>query len=179
MDSYWVSPYYPMRSFFDLRPLHLLGALEDSTREMDREFSNLERRLNSALRQELQGVQGGNSSHNTSLSLGVQPEIVTEGDAKKYRLNIHMGNNFAPEDVKVSLKDGVVTIDAKKEKTSEDGNSRFYQEVTRKFTLPANLEMKEVKSSLSPDGVLKIEAPLPKKALPEPPKATEIPVKLE
>ncbi|CAG7725038.1 unnamed protein product, partial [Allacma fusca] len=133
MDSFWISPYYPMRSFFDFRPLHLLSALEESTRDMDRQFNQLEGRLNSALRQELQS--GG--SNNASLSLGVQPEIVTEGDAKKYRMNIHMGQNFAPED------------------------------------------LKEVKSSLTPEGILKIEAPLPQQALPEPPKSTNIPVSLE
>ncbi|CAG7717705.1 unnamed protein product [Allacma fusca] len=113
------------------------------------------------------------------MSLGLQPEIVTEGDKKKYRLSIHMGSNFKPEDVKVSVKDGVVTIHGKKESKSEDGNSHFYQEVTRKFTFPANLDMKKINSSLTPDGVLKIEALLPPKAFPEPPKSTNIPVHLE
>jgi len=170
-----MTPFYPMRSFFDHRPLHLLSALEETARDMDRQCSQLERHMNSARREELQSGNTGSGQ----LSLGLQPEIVTEGDEKKYRLNIHMGQNFAPEDLKVNLKDGVVTVHGKKEQNSEDGNSRFYQEVTRKFTLPSNLEMNQVKSSLTPGGILKIEAPLPQAALPEPPKATAIPIKME
>jgi HSP20 family molecular chaperone IbpA len=104
---------------------------------------------------------------------------VKEGDTRKYQLSINMGANFNPEDVKVSMKDGVVSVHAKREKVSEDGNSRFYKEVTRRFTLPTTVDAKQLKSALTPDGVLKIEAPLPAEALPEPPKHKEIPVKIE
>jgi len=172
----WRPTAFPLTSFFDLRPHTLMEPMEEISREMEREFNRLERRLNSALRQELAPAVPAIDS---SMSLGLQPAIVKEGDSRKYQLNIHMGRNFAPEDVKVSMKNGIVSINAKKEKTSEDGNSRFYQEVTRKFTLPSNVDVKQIKSALTPDGILKIEAPLPQEALPEPPRAKEIPVKVE
>jgi len=99
----------------------------------------------------------------------------------KYTMNVPLCDSIAPEDLKVSLKDHVMTIEAKKETKSKDGNSRVYQEFMKKFTLPPNVDMKEVKSVLTPEGYLKIEAPLPIQALsePEPPQkkqALEIPI---
>ena len=150
-----------------------LAALQNSFRHLDSQFGHMERDLNSLLREysggALQGAQG----------FGIRPEIVEEGETKKYRLNVHVGENFSPENVKVSLKDRVMTVEAKNEQKSEDGNSRFYQEVSRSFTLPENIDLKEVRSVLTPEGVLKIEAPLPQEALPEPPKPKEIPIHLE
>jgi len=167
----FLTPCASARSFFDSRPWHLMSALEETSRDVERQFNRLQQHFTNTFREH------GNVS--SGQSLGLQPEIVSEGDERKYRLSIHMGSNFTPENLKVSVKDGVVTVHGKKEQKSEDGNSVFYQEVTRKFTLPSNLDSKAVKSALTSDGVLKIEAPLPQQALPEPPKATDIPVLLE
>ena len=53
----------------------------------------------------------------------------------KYTMNIPLGRIIGPEDVKVSLKDQdglkVMTVEAKKERKSPDGNSRVYQEYMR------------------------------------------------
>jgi HSP20 family molecular chaperone IbpA len=110
------------------------------------------------------------------VDLGLNGDIVTEGNEKKFKLNVPVGN-FSPEDVKVSLKDWVMTIEAKTEQKTEDGCARSYREVSRKFTLPRNLDMKEVTSILTPDGILKIEAPVPQKTVPPPRvKDLEIPI---
>ena len=65
-------------------------------------------------------------------------EHQVEGDETtpgKYTMNIPLGRNIGPEDVKVSLKDQeglkVMTVEAKKERKSPDGNSRVYQEYMR------------------------------------------------
>jgi len=81
-----------------------------------------------------------------------------ETGGNSYRINIDV-SGFKPEDIKVSLKDRVLTIDAKMEQKSEDG-SRLYQEMSRMYTLPANVEVNNLKSLLSNDGVLAIEAPI-------------------
>lgn len=72
-----------------------------------------------------------------------------------YHLNIDV-QGFKPEEIKVSLKDNIVTIRAKMERTGEDG-SKYQQEFSRELTLPENVDPAELKSYLS-DGVLSIEA---------------------
>jgi HSP20 family molecular chaperone IbpA len=151
-----------------------LALLQDTFTDLDRQFQRLESDMNSMLRQ-----WGLPSRWEATQELGIQPEIVGEGDNKKYRLNVQMGENFSPENVKVSLKDRLMTVEAKQEQKSDDGNTRVYQEVQRIFTLPENVEVKDVKSVLNPDGVLTIEAPIHERALPEPPKPKEIPVLME
>jgi len=96
----------------------------------------------------------------------------------KYSLNIQLGNSIAPEDLKISIKDNIVTVEAKKEQKTDDGttSSRVYQEISRKFNLPSGVDMKEVKSILKPDGTLQIECPLPKPAIEAPRKPREIPI---
>jgi HSP20 family molecular chaperone IbpA len=90
-----------------------------------------------------------------------------EGAPGKYCMSIPLGPNITPNDLKISLKNNVMCVEAKKEQTSPDGTSRVYQEYHRKFTLPEGVKMDEVKSTLHPDGYLKIEAPLPQLAITE------------
>ena len=141
-------------------------------RDMNREFRNMDQMVNSIYRDI--GIPRTNLHNQVDL----KPEVVSEGDHKKYKLHINMGHSFSPEDLKISVKDGVMSIEAKHEKKSEDGNHRVYQEVMRKFTLPKDVDPKEVKSVLSPQGVLQIEAPLPQKAI-EAQQPKHIPIKHE
>jgi hypothetical protein len=100
-----------------------------------------------------------------------------EGAPGKYCMNIPLGQGIGPNDLKVKLKDNVMTVEAKKEQKSPDGNSRVYQEYQRCFTLPTGVKMEEVKSTLHPDGYLKIEAPLNQQAITEE-KPKEIPIEM-
>ena len=68
-----------------------------------------------------------------------------------------------------------MTVDAKLEEIGSDG-SRLYQETSRKFTLPEDVDVEKLKSLFSTeDGILSIEAPFK-----NPPKLekgpTEIPI---
>jgi len=104
-------------------------------------------------------------------------EAETTGDnGGKYILKMDVGADFNPENVKVSLKDRVLTVEAKFEQKSDDGRSRMYQEMSRSFTLPENVKLDEVKSLLTPEGILTIEAPLPQV---EAPKPKQIPITTE
>ncbi|CAG7714168.1 unnamed protein product [Allacma fusca] len=156
---------------FTPRSWNTLAVMEDSLRDMDRHFNRMFRDVNALLR-DLPRLTPNEV-------LGTESEIVTEGDQKKFQMKLLLGEHFTPENVKVTMKDRLVTVEAKADLMSEDGSSRLYQEITRKFLLPEKLNMKEVKSIMGPDGILKIEAPVPPGALPEPPKPKEIPIQLE
>jgi len=121
--------------------------------------------------------------YSSSLSPFVESHVDgTDKTPGKYTVSVPLGGNISPEDVKITLKNHILTIEAKKEKKTDDGNSstRVYQEFTRKFTLPPNVDMKEVKSILSPEGYLKIEAPLPQpKEAEKPAGPKEIPIQVQ
>ncbi|KAG9348646.1 hypothetical protein AGOR_G00124860 [Albula goreensis] len=70
-------------------------------------------------------------------------------------------NHFAPEELIVKTKDGVVEISGTHEERRDEHGyvSRCF---TRKYTLPPGADFEKVTSSLSPEGVLTVEAPLPK-----------------
>lgn len=171
-----VYPNWPLGHFFSAsrhRPSsrQLTAELQNNMKDMDRQFDEVEHEIASAF-----GSAGGPT--NWPVNPRIEPQIVKEGEEKKYLINVSMGKDFTPENLKMSIKDGVMTIEAKKEVKSEDGHHRMYQEVSRRFTLPQGIDAKEVKSHLDANGVLKIEAPLPQKALPEPPAPKAIKIDL-
>jgi len=155
-SSLW-SPQYRRVNY---SPFHELGLLDESLRDLDRNLFGCRRALRSAF--DFDGSLVG--SH-------------VEEDGK-YKIKVPLGKNIGPEDVKVTLKDQVMTVEAKREQKSEDGSSRVYQEFTRMFTFPENVQLEEVKSTWTPEGVLQIEAPVtqPQIEMKEPPKATEVPI---
>ena len=184
--EFYVLPFddpRPYRRRQHLSPLTQLALLDDRMLDMGGMLSSLDRDIGDLIKQlaQTEGRRGreGFDFHSPSVHSHIEGEDQGTGN---YVMNIPLGTDVGPEDVKVSLKDHVMTIEAKKEQKSEDGNCRVYQEYTRKFTLPKAIDMKEVKSTLTPEGYLKIEAPLPKppqEALPEPPKPKAIPIQLE
>ncbi|KAG7483732.1 hypothetical protein MATL_G00041480 [Megalops atlanticus] len=94
------------------------------------------------------------------LSSGMS-EIKQTQDQWKVSLDV---NHFAPEELVVKTKDGVVEITGKHEERRDEHGyvSRCF---TRKYTLPPGADAEKVTSSLSPEGVLTVEAPLPKPAI--------------
>lgn len=55
----------------------------------------------------------------------------------------------------VSLKDRVLSIQAKMDRKTDDG-SRYFQEVTREYLLPETLKIDQLKSVYGDDGVKQI-----------------------
>ncbi|XP_028278131.1 heat shock protein beta-1 [Parambassis ranga] len=100
-------------------------------------------------------------------------EIKQTQDAWKVSLDV---NHFSPEELVVKTKDGVVEISGKHEERKDEHGfvSRCF---TRKYTLPATVNIEKVTSSLSPEGVLTIEAPLIRQAIES--SETTIPVNVD
>merc|ERR1739838_210747 len=88
-------------------------------------------------------------------------EIKQTQDSWKVSLDV---NHFSPEELVVKTKDGVVEITGKHEERKDEHGfvSRCF---TRKYTLPTTADVEKVISSLSPEGVLTVEAPLNKFAI--------------
>ncbi|KPP69966.1 heat shock protein beta-1-like [Scleropages formosus] len=94
------------------------------------------------------------------LSSGIS-EIKQSQDQWKVSLDV---NHFSPEELVVKTKNGVVEITGKHEERRDEHGfiSRCF---TRKYTLPPGVDVEKVTSSLSPEGVLTVEAPLAKPAI--------------
>uniref|UniRef100_A0A8C5SIS5 Heat shock protein beta-1 n=1 Tax=Laticauda laticaudata TaxID=8630 RepID=A0A8C5SIS5_LATLA len=101
-----------------------------------------------------------NRALSRQLSSGVS-EIRQTSDSWKVALDV---NHFAPEELMVKTKDGIVEITGKHEE-KQDEHGFISRCFTRKYTLPPGIDASVVRSSLSPDGMLTIEAPLPKPAI--------------
>nr|UQK61746.1 small heat shock protein [Spinther sp. ID3] len=80
-------------------------------------------------------------------------------------------HQFAPEEIMINTKDNLLTVTGKHEKTGAGGN-HSYREYKRAILLPENTQLDKLHSSLSRDGVLSVEGPLP--ALPAPEKGEEV-----
>ncbi|XP_070773152.1 heat shock protein beta-1 [Enoplosus armatus] len=83
-------------------------------------------------------------------------EIKQTQDNWKVSLDV---NHFSPEELVVKTKDGVVEISGKHEER-KDEHGFVSRTFTRKYTLPSSASIEKVSSTLSPEGVLTVEAPL-------------------
>ncbi|ODN00811.1 Heat shock protein beta-1 [Orchesella cincta] len=174
----------PARTICSRRALSPFNLMEHQMKEIDKQFTRLERDMNTAFRDwgfpfsRVRSIFEPSKLSNRTFPFNeAETSAGTEaGKPDKYIIRVDVGEGFAPEDIKVSLKERMITIYAKLEKKSEDGSSRLYQEVSRSFTLPETVNPEEVKSLFTPEGILTIEAPLPEAKAPKP---KEIPINIE
>ncbi|KAB7497904.1 Heat shock protein [Armadillidium nasatum] len=82
------------------------------------------------------------------------PSDLSTSDKFKYAFNFP---NAKPDDIKVTLKDRVITVEAKIEDASE--NSKMNQSFYFQYTLPESIDVEALESVFTHDGVLTIEAP--------------------
>nr|AYN74415.1 heat shock protein [Acipenser oxyrinchus oxyrinchus] len=94
------------------------------------------------------------------LSGGVS-EVRAGPDSWKISLDV---NHFTPEEITIKAKGGYVEISGKHEERQDEHGfiSRCF---TRKYTLPIGVSPQAIASSLSPEGVLSVDVPLPKPAV--------------
>ena len=68
-------------------------------------------------------------------------------------------SQFKPEEINVKTQDNVLQVHAKHEEDTP--GKKMHIEFSKSYTLPENVDPKLLKSTLSSDGVLQIEAPAP------------------
>ena len=79
---------------------------------------------------------------------------VKEDDAK---MEVSLDTSqYRPDELSVSVTEGVVTIEGKHEEKAEDGSKMVSRQFVRKYTLPSGARTEDVTSNLSSDGVLVI-----------------------
>lgn len=66
---------------------------------------------------------------------------------------------YEPDEIIVKTVDNRLTVHAKHEERSE--NRSVYREYNREFHLPDGTDVEQIRSSLSKDGVLTVDCPLP------------------
>eukprot|EP00178_Gracilaria_changii_P007034 TRINITY_DN22617_c0_g1_i1.p2 TRINITY_DN22617_c0_g1~~TRINITY_DN22617_c0_g1_i1.p2 ORF type:complete len:148 (-),score=36.95 TRINITY_DN22617_c0_g1_i1:46-489(-) len=86
------------------------------------------------------------------------PLVHDSDDGKQLKLRFDV-SDFKPEEIVVKTVDNRLQVSAKHE--AKDGNNSVYREYNREFLLPKGTISERIRSSLSKDGVLTVEAPLP------------------
>jgi HSP20 family molecular chaperone IbpA len=84
-----------------------------------------------------------------------------EGRVLKLRFDV---TQYEPDEIVVKTVDNRLTVHAKHEERSE--NRSVYREYNREFHLPDGIDIEQIKSSLSKDGILTVDCPLPQTQLP-------------
>merc|ERR1711915_984787 len=112
----------------------------------------------------LPGVTGQMGDHSSWLQGLNSPLIAENSDAGGKELKLRFDvREYTPEEIMVKTVDNKLLVHAKHEENT-DGNSVF-REYNREFLLPSGTDPESIKSSLSKDGILTVEAPLPQPAI--------------
>ena len=83
--------------------------------------------------------------------------IRVKEDEKKMEVSLDT-SQYRPDELSVSVSDGVVSVEGKHEEKAEDGSKMVSRQFSRKYTLPQGAKPEDVVSNLSSDGVLVITA---------------------
>ena len=87
-------------------------------------------------------------------------KTMVENDTYKIEMDVQ---NFKPEELVIKTVGNTVQVEAKHEEKTSDGASFSSRNFSQSYTLPQGVDPESVSSSLSKDGKLTIEAPLPPK----------------
>lgn len=108
---------------------------------------------------------GGLGSHSNWLQ-GLDSPLIQEDAAnagqKELKLRFDV-SQYTPEEIMVKTVDNKLLVHAKHEENT--GGNSVFREYNREFLLPAGTDPEAIKSSLSKDGILTVEAPLPQPAI--------------
>lgn len=90
---------------------------------------------------------------------GLNSPLIQDGDdGKVLKLRFDV-SQYQPEEIVVKTVDNKLQVHAKHEEKSE--NRSVYREYNREFLMPKGTNPESIRSSLSKDGVLTVETPLP------------------
>ncbi|XP_021002029.2 heat shock protein beta-1 [Parasteatoda tepidariorum] len=90
--------------------------------------------------------------------LNSSPLVQNGNDGKNLKLRFDV-SDYAPEEILVKTIDNKLKVSAKHEEKTP--NKTVYREYNREFMLPVGTNPELIKSALSKDGILTIEAPVP------------------
>jgi len=85
-------------------------------------------------------------------------KVQYDDDTYKIMVNVE---NYNPDELTIKTVGNAVQVEAKHMEKTSDGRSFSSRNFTQSFSLPKGVNPEDVKSSLSKDGTLTIEAPLP------------------
>lgn len=126
---------------------------------MNRESNNFFKSTTSTTTQSTQNSSSLSPQHDSAWLDGLNsPLIQDEGDSKMLKLRFDV-SQYTPEEIVVKTVDNKLLVHAKHEEKTE--SKSVYREYNREFLLPKGTNPESIKSSLSKDGVLTVEAPLP------------------
>uniref|UniRef100_A0A8C6WZ45 SHSP domain-containing protein n=1 Tax=Neogobius melanostomus TaxID=47308 RepID=A0A8C6WZ45_9GOBI len=83
----------------------------------------------------------------------------------KWRVSLDVAH-FSPSEISLSVKDGFLQVGGRHEERPDEHGS-VARCFTRKYRLPAEIDATKVVSSLSVDGILTVEAPVPEPPVPD------------
>merc|ERR1711902_393066 len=83
----------------------------------------------------------------------------TKDDDTKMEVSVDT-SQYRPDELKVGVDRGVVTVEGKHEEKAEDGSTMVSRMFSKKYTLPSDAKEEDVVSKLSSDGILVVTAPL-------------------
>merc|ERR1712038_1634722 len=84
--------------------------------------------------------------------------IRVKDDKDKFEVSLDT-SQYRPDELRVNVSDGVISVEGKHEENSEDGRKMVSRQFSRKYSLPAGAKSENVVSNLSSDGVLVVSAP--------------------
>merc|ERR1712077_63824 len=79
--------------------------------------------------------------------------IRVKDDDDKFEVSLDT-SQYRPDELRVNVQDGVISVEGKHEEKSEDGRKMVSRQFSRKYSLPAGAKSDRVVSNLSSDGVL-------------------------
>ncbi|XP_044194031.1 heat shock protein beta-1 [Thunnus albacares] len=91
----------------------------------------------------------------------------------KWRVSLDVAH-FTPSEISLSVKDGFLEVGGKHEERPDE-HGFIARCFTRKYRLPAEIDATKIVSTLSVDGILTVEAPVPETSVPA---AITIPIKV-
>ncbi|KAI3372568.1 hypothetical protein L3Q82_023049 [Scortum barcoo] len=92
----------------------------------------------------------------------------------KWRVSLDVAH-FSPSEISLSVRDGFLEVRGKHEERPDE-HGFIARCFTRKYRLPAEIDATKIVSTLSVDGILTVEAPVPETSVPA---AVIIPIKVE
>ncbi|KAK9522188.1 hypothetical protein VZT92_018667 [Zoarces viviparus] len=92
----------------------------------------------------------------------------------KWRVGLEVAH-FSPSEISLSVRDGFLQVAGRHEERPDE-HGFIARCFTRKYRLPAGIDVTKIVSTLSVDGILTVEAPVPKSSVPP---AIIMPIKVE